>query len=126
MDGRANAGAVVAAMHATRDAQTSQWVDSPRVQSVLPRLPLLECFDLAIGPTTKLLPGVVASAAKWTTAEVQVPGELPPDCSLRALRLAPALTNLHVDFGAGLDAATAVAADRSLREHGTSALFCGR
>ena len=77
---------------------SSRWVDSPLVQTAVLGLPRLDFLDMAAGPETKLLPSAFALASKLTAVNVEVWGEHPPPGSLRALRLAPALTSLSVGF----------------------------
>lgn len=81
--------------------RSSRWMDHPRVQTALFRLPYLKTCSIKVGSGAKLLPSAVALASKLVTLDVEVPSELTPDFSLRALRLAPALATLRFGFAFG-------------------------
>ena len=78
--------------------KSPHWLDKPLVQTALFGLPRLDLFEMAVGSATKLLPSAVALASKLSTISVQVVSERCPSRSLRALRLAPALSSLTFGF----------------------------
>ena len=78
----------------------SPWlaIDRRLAQVALFGLPRLESFDMAVGPSTKLVSNAFATASKLSSIDISVPDGLIPAGSLRALRLCPSLTRLCFDF----------------------------
>ena len=77
---------------------SSQWIDSPLVQTALLGLPRLKTFHLPVGPATKILSGAVALASKLSTVNVKLLSEQCRNGALRALRQAPTLATLAFNF----------------------------